>query len=106
MLKKLLINLERRPERLAKHTYETQVVKAVDGAALTEEQIKHANLRPNWRDPFRNRRMTKGEYGCFMSHVHCWEIVAAQDDPVLILEDDAVFTDLYDEFALKKKLEE
>ena len=106
MLKKLLINLERRPERLAKHDFDFKRVDAIDGTKLTQEQIKHANMRPNWRDPFRNRRMTKGEYGCFMSHVHCWEIVAAQDDPVLILEDDAVFTDHYDEAALKKKLEE
>ena len=81
MLKKLLINLERRPERLAKHNFDFKRVDAVDGTKLTEEQIKHANMRPNWRDPFKNRRMTKGEYGCFMSHVHCWEIVAAQNRP-------------------------
>lgn len=101
MLNKLMINLERRPARLAHHDLRnTKVIKAVDGQTLSTQQIKKAPMRPNWRDPYRNRRMTKGEYGCFMSHVQCWEEVAAGTEPILILEDDAILTEEYNEDML------
>lgn len=107
MLRKLLINLERRPERLALHDIEAQnmqVVKAVDGSSLTKEQMMNAPVRKNWRDPWQNRRFTKGEYGCFASHIECWKIVAEQNEPMLICEDDVIFTPYYDETFLKNKL--
>ena len=107
MLRKLLINLERRPERLALHDIEAQkmqVVKAVDGSSLTKEQMMNAPVRKNWRDPWQNRRFTKGEYGCFASHIECWKIVAEQNEPMLICEDDVVFTDKFDENSLQNKL--
>ena len=108
MLSKLIINLERRPERLSHHNLaidqKTQVVKAVDGSTLSYEDIQSANIRPNWRDPFRNRRMTKGEYACFLSHMQCWELAANSLEPTLILEDDAVYTEKYNDEALSKKI--
>jgi len=107
MLRKLLINLERRPERLALHDIEAQnmqVVKAVDGSSLTKQQMMDAPVRKNWRDPWQNRRFTKGEYGCFASHIKCWKIVAEQSEPMLVCEDDVVFTDSYNEASLLQKL--
>lgn len=104
MLKKLMINLQRRKDRVER--FDTQelyieIVKAVDGQELEDT----SRARPNWRDPFKNRRMTKGEYACFESHERCWEIVAAGDRPVLILEDDIEFTEHYNEDAFLKRID-
>ena len=107
MLNKLMINLERRKDRLETHDLESNnitVVKAFDGKELSTESIMSANVRDNWRDPFNNRRITKGEYACFLSHRHCWKIIATGDKPVLVLEDDIVFTEHYDEATVRSVL--
>jgi GR25 family glycosyltransferase involved in LPS biosynthesis len=105
MINKLIINLERRPERLQHHDLtDAEIIYAIDGRTLSPEEISSAKMRPNWRDPFRNRRMTKGEYGCFRSHMQCWEIVSRSDAPMLVLEDDALFTVEYDEAALLSRI--
>ena len=101
-----MINLERRPERLREHKLESfniQVVSAIDGRDLTKQTMLSAPVRKNWRDPFKNRRLTKGEYACFQSHLKCWKLAAECSDPVLILEDDVIFTPLYDEDTLLQK---
>lgn len=106
MIRKLMINLERRPERLAVHDLDKmniQVVKATDGRALTRPEMTVAPVRKNWRDPFRNRRLTRGEYACFQSHIKCWKIIAKGTDPAMVLEDDVIFTSHYDESILLQK---
>lgn len=48
------------------------------------------NLRVNhtWRDPFKNRRITKGEVGCFLSHYQAWQKVIELNETTIIFEDD------------------
>ena len=72
----LVVSLARhahRRDRLAAQAPGVQFVDAVDGATL-----KHA------------AGLTRGEWGCFLSHAGLWRRVAEGADPVaLILEDDA-----------------
>ena len=100
-VKKLMINLERRDDRkqeaLEMGLTNLEFIKAVDGSALTDKEISEANTLANWRCPFTNRKITKGEYACFMSHKKVWEIVAEGSEGVLVLEDDCRFMDSYDE---------
>lgn len=108
MLKKYMINLQRRDDRLNKYDISElniEVVRAYDGQQMDRQQIETAPARPNWRDPFNNRRMTKGEIGCFYSHMMCWEKVAAGNEPALILEDDVVFTEYYNELLALSELD-
>ena len=98
-MNKLVINLASREDRKQrfsenyKGSSEFQFIEAHNG----EQFAKGFIPAENWRDPFRNRRMTKGEYGCFLSHFKCWLIAANSDKPTFIFEDDARFTDRYSE---------
>ena len=106
-VKKLMINLERRDDRkqeaLKMGLTNLEFIKAVDGSTLTDKEIVEANTLSNWRCPFINRRITKGEYACFMSHKKVWEIVAEGNEGVLVLEDDCRFMDTYDESVFMNK---
>lgn len=100
-VKKLMINLERRRDRkeeaLNMGLTNLEFITAIDGSILTDKEISEANTLKNWRCPWTNRRITKGEYACFMSHKTVWEIVADGNEGVLVLEDDCYFLDSYDE---------
>ena len=80
----LAISLERaraRRDRLRAQAPGVEFVPAIDGATLSA--LEHPQ-------PGRGRELTRGEHGCFLSHVRAWERVAAsQDDYTLVLEDDA-----------------
>lgn len=95
----VVINLERRPERLASfrsrvpHDWPFATIQrapAFDGAALQP---------PEWYG-FAERRRLQGAWGCFQSHLAVYR--AALDDgldSVLIFEDDAVFRDDFTRMA-------
>jgi GR25 family glycosyltransferase involved in LPS biosynthesis len=107
MLKKLMINLARRKDRLETHDLDSNnidVIEAFDGKEMSSQDIMNVKVRNNWRDPFNNRRITKGECACFLSHRQCWETIAKGDKPVLVLEDDIVFTEHYDDAAVQAVL--
>jgi GR25 family glycosyltransferase involved in LPS biosynthesis len=66
----------------------TEVIAAVDGASLSEEEIAGVYQRNRYRPhyPFELRR---GEIGCFLSHRKAWLRILREDlDAALILEDD------------------
>lgn len=94
-----LINLERRPDRLAKMKailaeigVEFQLIKAVDGKKdVNENFIDELGIvmMPEFKEPYHGRAITFGEIGCFMSHYNTWlDIVKSQHDSVIVLEDD------------------
>jgi len=70
-------------------------VEAVDGKTLTDSYVYDElgiRLMPEYRDPYHNRTMTRGEIGCFLSHHHIWEDVRRhKHQRVLVLEDDLRF---------------
>ena len=49
----------------------------------------------DWIDPILKTPLTKGEVGCFLSHWRLWEKCIELNEPILILEDDAVCTDRF-----------
>lgn len=68
---------------------------AVDGSKLNYEKIINLGFdtNKNWRDPLLKRTLTHGEIGCFLSHWQIWEECLDLDEPVLVLEDDAVLSE-------------
>lgn len=40
-----------------------------------------------------NRHLVTAEIACFMSHIKAWKIISENNDPAIILEDDAILTD-------------
>ena len=82
----LAISLEREHRRRARLTAQApcvEYVPAVDGATLPS---------PTKPQPVEGEReRTRGELGCFLSHVRAWRrVVSFPDDPcVVVLEDDA-----------------
>ena len=105
-MKKLVINLPERTDRKAhfqgKHIWldDVEFITAINGHDVDHAQMKKNGFSINhtWRDPFRNRRMTKGEVGCWLSHYSAWQKCLELNENVIILEDDAILNkDLWDE---------
>ena len=102
-MKTLVINLSHRRDRLDKFKQNNadyisyDVLKAVDGY-----KVEYADLRKmgfdtdhDWIDPILNTPLTKGEVGCFLSHWKAWKQCIKLNEPVLVLEDDAIITDKF-----------
>lgn len=96
MLRKFVINLERRPDRkqsfLAHNPSPVEFVNAVDARDLTPADLREHGISPDlaFRCPFKGRRVTWGEVACFLSHRSVWERCLGLDEPIMVLEDDAV----------------
>lgn len=94
-----LVNLKRRPERLAKMQavfrfmgIEFELFEAVDGERLPMSELAKLKFIPEYQDPFYKRPMKKGEIGCFLSHHRIWEdVLKKQYGRVLVFEDDVRF---------------
>jgi glycosyl transferase, family 25 len=90
-LKCLVINLDRCADRLAhmRAAFERlglafERLPAVDGGQLPAESINDINARNQWVRP-----LTRAEIGCLLSHVACWQAIAAGDEPYgAVFEDD------------------
>ena len=100
-VKKYLINLERRTDRLKKlntHEFSTimtgvAVYKAIDGRTFNFESIKSlfdtSNYSKSIKNPYNNHQYSPGVLGCALSHYLLWQkALEAQEDYTLILEDD------------------
>ena len=73
-----------------------EIYDAIDGQNLTEEYMNENNYDTidEWLDPFQNRKMTKGEIGCSISHYSVYEKAFSMENEItLVLEDDAEFSD-------------
>lgn len=113
-MKTLVINLARRSDRLAFFTKTNEpylnsweIVQAIDGKELTIEKVQELGFDTNndWRDPIRKTKLSRGEVGCFMSHYAAWAKCIELDEPVIILEDDAVFTDKFYELEVENLMQ-
>ena len=113
-MKTFVINLPQRADRLANFkiinddyiSYE--VFNAVDGRIFDYDVLVNMgfDIDHSWIDPILKTKLTKGEVGCFLSHWKLWEKCIELDEPILVLEDDAVITDKfsYDElYRMKRK---
>lgn len=94
-LHKIVINLEKRPDRLNIFKKncpfnDINVIYGFDGSKLEFEEDKYkANQLKN---------LSKGEVGCFISHIRCYEYMIKNNiDNMLIFEDDCMFCDNFNE---------
>lgn len=95
-MKHFVINLRRRPDRLAvfeaqaKDRFEYSVFAAVDS-----RRVGHLmqNVWPDWVDPLLEREMNTGEIGCLLSHYALWEKCVELNEPIVIFEDDIQLLD-------------
>lgn len=97
-MKKLVISLLRRTDR--KRSFQKnnlsdyQFTHAYDGSQLVFRDCK---AKDGWLEPYKNRPLQQNEVACFMSHASAWQIVANGKDPVIIMEDDAVINEHWNE---------
>nr|CAB3232784.1 procollagen galactosyltransferase 1 [Phallusia mammillata] len=100
-----MINLVRRHDRFyrMKTVLEYQGIhfnhfKAIDSKTLNTTYLKkmHIDMLPQFTDPYRERTLTRGEIGCFLSHYFIWQEVVKKDmKQILILEDDIRFENAF-----------
>lgn len=111
--KVFLINLDKSQDRLevcrqnlARYGIEFERVPAVYGKDLSQQQIDQfydgQSNQTGYKKP-----LSIGELGCYLSHVHCWQKIIAEDlDYALILEDDFKLSESFNDFEhLFAKLE-
>ena len=104
-MKKYVISLENRPDRKQhfesknQHLEDWEYFKAINGHNVTHEDMKRNGFRINhkWRDGFKHRRITKGEVGCFLSHWQLWGKISRSEEIGIVLEDDCILADNWDE---------
>lgn len=103
-MKTYYINLSKNKEKrehIEKYFPEAERIDAVDGSLLLPEDILPLKADKDWRDPYWNRRLTKGEVGCTLSHMKAWAYCVEQNKPIIVLEDDVVpAVDNWKEIAL------
>ncbi len=103
-----VINLPNRTDRKTKILQEFTkhnitdytITTAIHGNTLDVEQMEKDNLIS-----FSHRRLKKGEYGCYLSHLNIYKkILESPEELHLVLEDDVYFVDRFNN-KLKELLE-
>lgn len=96
-----VISLKTRKDRrdLIKNNIHTasinfNIVDAVNGYEIDYDWIleKGFFIDEDWREPYCNYPVQKGEVGCFLSHYFLWEKCVEKDEPIIIFEDDFLIT--------------
>jgi GR25 family glycosyltransferase involved in LPS biosynthesis len=79
--------------------------------AIEGKKLNYSNLQDlgfdtdrNWRDPTLDRTLTWGEVGCFLSHYRIWEECVDTGENILVLEDDAILNEPFQESWLTGEL--
>lgn len=101
-MKVYLINLDRNADRLESASRQLgaqgidfERFPAVDGSALTDEDLKRVMARFHARMA-RHNPLTKGELGCALSHAAIWrKMIEGQIPVALVLEDDVQLSDKF-----------
>ncbi len=101
-MKKLVISLLRRADRKVafqqNNLQDFEYIEAVDGQ---NNHFRHIRGRKDWIDPFKNRPLQQSEVACFLSHIKAWKRCYELNQPCIIMEDDVVINDLYNEDLYK-----
>lgn len=97
-MKKLVISLLKRTDRKRSfqknNLQDYQFMHAYDGSQLV---FRDCAAKDGWLEPYKNRPLLQNEVACFLSHAHAWQIVASGKDPIIIMEDDALINEHWDE---------
>jgi len=98
-MKKLVISLNRRQDR--KQLFKNNKLKNYRYIeAIDYKRTKFYNTiksKKNWIGPFNNRPLLKSEIACFLSHAKAWKECINLNEPIIILEDDAVINNSWNE---------
>ena len=108
-MKTLVINLPDRKDRMQSFNannpnLEYERFNAVEGYKIGYEKLLSQGFDTdhNWIDPILKTPLTKGEVGCFLSHWHIWNKCIEKNEPIIVLEDDAILTDKFDVEEISK----
>lgn len=97
-MKKVVISLLRRPDRKSafqrNNLQDFEYLQAVDGE---QEVFRHVKAQCNWVDPFKNRVLQQNEVACHLSHRKAWERCIELNKPIIVMEDDAVINEHWNE---------
>ena len=76
---------------------EYEIYDAFDGFSINHNDLLNMGFDTDkdWIDPINNTHLTHGEVGCFLSHYHLWDKCIALNEPIIILEDDAIVDDKF-----------
>jgi glycosyl transferase, family 25 len=93
-----VINLKDRPNRrieaiseLHRNGLQATFVDAVDGRTLDVNYLRNKKIIIDHR---KYRKLRRGEIGCYLSHLKCWQSILESKQPYgMVLEDDFVFVD-------------
>jgi len=105
-MKKLVISLDRRQDRKKlfnlNQLEDFKYIRAID---YKTENFRNIEVDVNWKDPFKDRPILKSEVACFLSHKKAWLECIRLNEPVIILEDDAVINNKWDEDYFKELID-
>ena len=111
-MQKFVINLEHRKDKrdLFKKNNPNLEVKFVIGINGSSETIwtnsnKYISLSKDWIDPFLNRPVQNTEGGCFLSHYTMWWRCIQENEPIIVIEDDVVINEKWNEEIYSKIIE-
>lgn len=97
-MKKLVISLLKRADRKKEfqknNLLDFEYITAIDGESNIFRDIQG---RKNWIDPYRNRPLQQNEVACFLSHIKVWQRCIDLNQPVIVMEDDALINDKWNE---------
>ena len=100
-MRTFVISLEGRSDRKRlfadTNRIEYEIYNAVNGHRIDHKDLLYRGFDTykNWKDPLNNTHITHGEVGCFLSHFELWEKCIYLNEPIIILEDDAIVTDRF-----------
>ena len=111
-MKTFVISLQRRPDRRElfgkTNALEYTIFDAIDGWQIDHQWLLNNGFDTNkdWIDPINNTHITHGEVACYLSHYYLWAKCIASNEPIIILEDDAIVSDRFSVEEIKKKFKE
>jgi len=100
-MRTFVISLEGRGDRKRlfadTNRIEYEIFNAINGHQITHEGLLRRGFDTyrNWKDPINKTHITHGEVGCFLSHFELWKKCIQLNEPIIILEDDAIVTDRF-----------
>lgn len=84
-LKRSIDRRKRVEDQLSKTNIQWRFLDAVDGYALPEMPASYQRSKVKRLQGY---ELTPGEVGCFLSHIHAWELCALNNAITLVFEDD------------------
>ena len=84
-----------------KYNWAVEIFWGTNGNTLTEESWKNIGVRPLLNKPTMHR---KGTWGCFFSHWNLWHKCLELDEPIIILEHDAIIQDYWKPIEMQESI--